>query len=66
MLRAYMLEVLLALLVLWVVCWGLVKLYFLVRSETDAETQASRQIKREAEEALDDLERVTKTQKDPK
>lgn len=68
MIRAVLLELALAGLVLWAVGWGVVKLWFIIKDESNSDRRAHRQIKREADEAHEDLERfVNRTkQKDPK
>ena len=57
MIRAYLIELILLLLVLWAVGFGLVKLYYLWKGETTEDRRIARQTKREADEAHEDLER---------
>ena len=58
MIRAYIIEFLLLGGLVWLFCWGVVKLWFLIKREASIDNQINRQIKREADEALDDLERA--------
>lgn len=58
MIRGYLIELILLLGLGWLIVWGLVKLYFIARRETDADHQETRTLKREAEDTLDDLERA--------
>lgn len=59
MIRAYFMEFLFAGALLWLFGWGLCRLGLWLRGQLSAERQVDLQIKREAEEALDDLERAT-------
>lgn len=56
MIRAYLIELILLLLVLWAVGFGLVKLWFLIKGESEADRIDARRTKRDAGDALDDLD----------
>lgn len=64
MIRAYLIEAILLGAVVWLIGWGLVRLYFVWCAEASDHHQNSRRVKRDAEDALDDLkheaERATK------
>ena len=59
MLRAYFIEAILMGALVWLFALGCVKLFYLIKRESSIDNQINRQLKREAEEALDDLERAT-------
>ncbi|MET3710367.1 hypothetical protein ABIC65_001047 [Sphingomonas trueperi] len=56
--RGYFIEAILLLAMLWLIGWGLVKLYYLARREGSTDHNEYRRVKTEAEDALNDLERA--------
>jgi len=56
MIRAMLIELALLLIVLCAVAWGSVKLYYIARRELSADYRERQRVKREAEDAVDDLE----------
>lgn len=56
MIRTYLSELIVLLLVLWLVGWSLVKLWFAVRRESSRERAELTEARREAEAMIQDLE----------
>ncbi len=56
MLRAYLIELALVCLAIWLLGWGAIKLFYIWRREASLDHQESRRVKRDAEDALDDLD----------
>lgn len=58
MIRAYLSELIVLILVVGVIGWGVVKFYFLINRESDVDYRERKRVQREADDAIDDLEHV--------
>lgn len=56
MIRVYLIELILAGALLWAFGWGIMKLFFLFKREADIDHQIDRRVRRDADDALDDLD----------
>ena len=60
MIRTYLSELIVLLLVLWLVGWGIVKLWFTIKKETSRDRDELRAVRRDAEAAVDELREEVK------
>jgi hypothetical protein len=63
MIRTYLSELIVLLLVLWLVGWGAVKLWFTVKKESSRDREELRAVRRDAEVAVEELREEVKRRK---